>query len=62
MSVLPHARAAALALLAALPLAAQGQQAPAGGQELAELTLEQLMDVPVEVGARQAEPLAATAA
>jgi len=46
------------ALVAAPPLQAQGPQ----HDELASLSLEQLMEVPVEVGARQAESLAATAA
>ncbi|MBL9076664.1 MAG: TonB-dependent receptor [Planctomycetes bacterium] len=55
-----------LPLLASVPVLAQGgtATATAGADdfELAELSLEQLMNVPVEVGSRQTEPLAGTAA
>lgn len=48
-------------LLGTAALAAQ-QEAPLGDFQLADLSLEELMNVPVEVSARQQQPLAATAA
>lgn len=65
-----HAFALSLASLAAALLSpalqAQGDptQQPAAGNDLdlEELSLEELMDVPVEVGARQSQPLSKTAA
>jgi iron complex outermembrane receptor protein len=61
-----HRRAArawlAHAALTAALLAQDPQPQKPAALELEDLTLEQLMEVPVEVGARQAESLAATAA
>jgi iron complex outermembrane receptor protein len=61
MTSLRPSRAAASAFACALGLL-PAQQEAASPSDLEALTLEQLMQVPVEVGARQAEPLARTAA
>ena len=53
-----------LPLLAQAEASSQDPKAPAaaGDLDLEELSLEELMDVPVEVGSRQTQSLAKTAA
>ncbi|MBL8752841.1 MAG: TonB-dependent receptor, partial [Planctomycetes bacterium] len=62
VTALGHGLLLAVAAVGQSEASAQDHATSAAGADLSELSLEQLMEVPVEVGARQSQSLASTAA